>query len=233
MEPTTPTPTNYTPLAILGAGLMIAAAVIFIGTRAPVTAPAAIAVNPTGERPAAPAGPQAALKLELDTDDFIYGNPDAPVMIVEYSDIDCPFCRRVHPTIKEVVDESDGGVAWVYRQFPIEQLHPEAPFKAAASECVGRLAGNDAFWQYLDGLIAGDSTNTYTEFGISKAAFDACVVSSETIAAIDADMQRSVAAGGGGTPFSVVATRERGLPVNGALPKAAWTQAVAVVQATN
>lgn len=231
MEPSTPTPTNYTPLAILGAGLMIAAAVVFIGTKAPQNG-APLAVTPTAA-PAAAAGPQTALRAELDSDDFVYGNRDAEVVIFEYSDIDCPFCKRVHPTIKQVVDESNGTVAWVYRQFPIEQLHPQAPFKAAASECVGQLAGNDAFWNYLDSLIAGGPTDDYTKYGVSRADFDACVESPKTAAAIEADMQRSVAAGGGGTPFSIVATKEHGLPVNGALPKAAWTQAIAAVAKAN
>ena len=225
METSTSTLTNYTPLAILGAGLMIAAAVVYIGTRAP-QANTPIAVAPVAERANTP---QEALELTLDDDDFIYGNPDAETFIIEYSDIDCLFCKRVHPTLKQVIDESNGSVAWVYRQFPIEQLHPQAPFKAAASECVGKLAGNDAFWAYLDSLILGGSTDAYTEYGVTKADFDTCVQSPATAAAIEADMQRSVANGGGGTPFSIVATREHGLAVNGALPKAAWTQAITAV----
>jgi protein-disulfide isomerase len=202
---------------------MIAAAVVYIGTRAP----APLNVAPVAERPAA--GPRAELKLALDADDHIYGNPEAETFIIEYSDIDCPFCARVHPTIKSVVDESNGTVAWVYRQFPIEQLHPEAPFKAAATECVAKLAGNEAFWTYLDGLIQGGPVDTYSNFGITSADFDACVTSAEIAEAVEADMERAVAKGGVGTPFSIVATRKHGIPVNGAVPKAAWLQAITAV----
>ncbi len=81
-------------------------------------------------------------------DDHIRGSADAEVTIVEFSDFDCPFCQRFHPTLERAVEEYDGRVAWVYRHFPIEQLHPNAPALAVASECVAKLEGNDAFWEF-------------------------------------------------------------------------------------
>ncbi|HEV8553776.1 MAG TPA: thioredoxin domain-containing protein [Casimicrobiaceae bacterium] len=56
--------------------------------------------------------------------DHIRGNPTATVALVEYSDFECPFCKRFHQTVKKVVDESGGRVKWVYRHFPLEELHP-------------------------------------------------------------------------------------------------------------
>jgi protein-disulfide isomerase len=86
--------------------------------------------------------------------DHIRGDINAPVKIVEFSDIDCPFCKRFHSTMQEVMKTygDSGKVAWVYRHFPLTQLHPDAANKAEASECVAELGGNDKFWAFVDGL---------------------------------------------------------------------------------
>ncbi len=83
--------------------------------------------------------------------DHIIGNPDAPIVVVEYSDLECPYCKRFGGVMKEITAESNGNVAWVYRHLVI---HPTALPKAAASECVAKLKGNDAFWKYVD-LVFG------------------------------------------------------------------------------
>ncbi|MEX0919080.1 MAG: thioredoxin domain-containing protein [Candidatus Paceibacterota bacterium] len=90
--------------------------------------------------------------------DHIQGSPDAPVIILEYSDIDCPFCARFHQTMKQVrATYDDDQVAWVFRHFPLDNLHPEARRKAEAAECVAELAGEEAFWDYLNKIfIASD-----------------------------------------------------------------------------
>jgi protein-disulfide isomerase len=72
----------------------------------------------------------------------------APATIVEYSDIDCPYCKKLHPTLQQLVDE--GKIAWVYRHSPIPQLHPFAYLKATAAQCVYEIAGQKAFWEYLN-----------------------------------------------------------------------------------
>lgn len=83
--------------------------------------------------------------------DHIRGSLDAKVIIVEFSDYDCPFCKRFHNTMIEVFESYDESeVAWVYRHFPLDQLHPEARTKAVASECIASLEGNDAFWAFSD-----------------------------------------------------------------------------------
>jgi protein-disulfide isomerase len=71
------------------------------------------------------------------------------VVIMEYSDIDCPFCKRLHPILKNVVDHYKGKVVWVYRHNPLEK-HPDAQIKAEAVECIGKADGPDAFWSYLE-----------------------------------------------------------------------------------
>lgn len=86
---------------------------------------------------------------EITADDHVLGDrATAPVTIIEYSDIDCPFCKRLHPTLQALVNE--GKIAWVFRHSPIPQLHPDAYNKAVTAECIAKLGGNDAFWKYLD-----------------------------------------------------------------------------------
>jgi len=63
--------------------------------------------------------------------------------IIVYSDFECPFCSQFHTTVKEVVDASNGELMWVYRNFPLKEIHPDATKKAIAAECVAKVAGED------------------------------------------------------------------------------------------
>src|SRR3989344_7899897 len=61
-----------------------------------------------------------------DDADHLRGNADAKVFLVEYSDLECPFCAQFHETAKQLIDEYDGRVAWIYRHFPLDSIHPNA-----------------------------------------------------------------------------------------------------------
>ena len=82
--------------------------------------------------------------------DHIRGEADAPFSLIEYSDINCPYCRRFHPTAKRLVKDSAGQVNWVYRHFPLVAHKPEAQQLAEAAECVAELGGNASFWRFID-----------------------------------------------------------------------------------
>ena len=85
--------------------------------------------------------------------DHILGSLDAPVKLVEYSDLQCPFCGRFHPTMQRVAKEYGDQVAWVYRHFPLESIHPNARPLANAAECAANLGGNDGFWKFIDAVF--------------------------------------------------------------------------------
>ncbi len=89
----------------------------------------------------------------ISANDRYLGNINADVAIIEYSDIDCPFCKKFHPTLERISQEYGSKIVWIYRNFPLESLHPEARTKAEAAECVGQIAGNDIYWKYLKTLI--------------------------------------------------------------------------------
>ncbi|MCK9352115.1 MAG: thioredoxin domain-containing protein [Candidatus Paceibacterota bacterium] len=84
--------------------------------------------------------------------DRITGNIDAPIKIVDYSDTECPFCKRFHQTMLDIMKEygASGKVAWVYRHFPLDGLHQKARYEAEAAECAFEQGGNTKFWEYLD-----------------------------------------------------------------------------------
>ena len=91
--------------------------------------------------------------------DHIYGNPDAEISLIEYSDFECPFCKRFHPTAKKVVEAYVGKVNWVYHHFPLEFHNPGAQKEAEVSECANELGGNEAFWKYADLIYARTRSN--------------------------------------------------------------------------
>lgn len=85
--------------------------------------------------------------------DHIKGNKDAKITIVEYSDMECPYCQRFHPTMQQVIADYGDKVNWVYRHFPLTSIHPNAMNLALSSECVAELEGNDKFWEFVDSTV--------------------------------------------------------------------------------
>lgn len=85
--------------------------------------------------------------VENEEGDHLKGNPNAPIKMIEYSDYDCPFCKRHHETLTSVVEESEGQISWVFRHWPI---HESAVPKVITAECVTQIKGNDAFWKFSE-----------------------------------------------------------------------------------
>ena len=181
----------------------------------------------------------AAVRPVSVTRDHTRGNANAPVTLVEYSDFECPFCKRFHLTAKKIVEESNGQVRWVYRHFPIDELHPVKARKAAvASECAAELGGNDAFWKYADRFYeltpSNNQTDTDTvlpqiarEIGLDEAKFASCMTSGKHDRHIEEDRQNAITTGGRGTPWSIIVSRTgKTYPLSGAQPHAAVKQLV-------
>lgn len=163
--------------------------------------------------------------------DHILGSLDAPVKIVEFSDLECPFCKSFHPTIKQVYEEygKDGKVAWVYRHFPLDSIHPKARKEAEASECAAELGGNSAFWAYVDRLFEVTPSNNRLEssqlpeiaayIGLNKDSFKQCLDSGKHASKVEAQLKDAIDSGGQGTPYSVVIAKNgKNFPISGALP---------------
>lgn len=87
----------------------------------------------------------------LSDEDHVRGEADARYILIEYSDFECPYCQRFHPTAQQLIDENPD-IKWAYRHFPLDSIHPNARELAKASECAAKAGGNDAFWEFADVL---------------------------------------------------------------------------------
>jgi len=223
----------FIPISIVIAGICIGLGIYFSGG-AGMGAGGPLAAAPTA--PEEPADTTDQIN-EVTEADHIKGSLDAPIKIVEYSDFDCPFCNRFHVTMEEIAANNDD-VAWVYRHFPLEQLHPQARAVAVASECVAQIGGDAAFWTFTDGYYAAraaDDSTPHAELipqlvvdsGVTQAPFEECFNSGEVNSLVQEDIDNAIATGGRGTPWSIlIGPTGKTYPINGALPRAAVEQVI-------
>jgi protein-disulfide isomerase len=213
-----------TPVAVIIAGVVIAGAILY--TNAHPASPAAADVN-AGQLPANVnvSAPSAQ--------DHIVGSVNAPVVLIEYSDFQCPFCSLVYPTLKSIVAASNGQVAWVTRNFPLSSIHPEANPAANAAECIAEQLGNTGWWEYADAVFNNQdklnpaySRSLAAQFGADIAKYDSCVASSKYQSKIDAQTAEAENNGGQGTPFTVVWGHGKQVPVSGAVPQAQFQSVI-------
>jgi len=142
------------------------------------------------------------------TTDHIRGTADAEVAIIEYSDLQCPYCARVHPTMQQLLDAYPGKVKWIFRHFPLS-FHPFAQKAAEATECAAEQGGNDKFWAMTDEIYekGADTTNLATyakDIGLNVATFTTCLDSGKFASKISTMMQGGTKAGISGTPGTLI-----------------------------
>ena len=219
-------------VSIIIAGVIIAGAIVFTNMHPSTSAADLAGIGATGG--VAPTATALHIRPPS-TSDHIVGSPDAPIVLVEYSDFQCPYCSMVYPTIKKIVSDSNGGVAWVYRQLPLTSIHPQAAPAALASECITEQLGNTGFWKYADAVFANQaslspeySATLAQHFGADPAKYASCITSQKYQAKIDADSNEAAQNGGNGTPFTVVVNTKthKMLSLSGALPEAAFLSAI-------
>ena|SRR3989344_2612318 len=210
-------------LVVLSIAILMHGGVIKVGK--PVMAPSAQA--PTPAQPSQPAEPQVVDVEGLRDNDHILGSKSARVLLIEYSDLECPFCKRFHPTGQQVLDAYEGQVAWVYRHFPLSQIHPKAQKLAEAAECVVDQGGNDSFWKFADAVFATETTPEISALGgiVAKLGYDqnkfkTCLDGGEKASYVDSDYQSGVKAGVNGTPGNILLDTKTGktIPIPGAVP---------------
>lgn len=148
------------------------------------------------------------------------GDPKAPVTIVEFSDYQCPFCKKTESVLSSILEKYNGRVKLAYMDFPLREIHEHAESAAQASRCAGEQG---KFWEFHDALFAdpakledADLIARAHSLGLPEAPFRACLASGKFKASIDADREAGVKAGVGGTP---------GFFVNGVFLSGAQSQA--------
>lgn len=209
------------PAAIITAGAVIALALVLSGrTSAPKDTKQVQNQAPTVTAP--------SKEVSIRNGDYVRGDlTKAQVVIVEYSDSDCPYCQRFHNTMKEVLSTYGTKVAWVYRYFPLS-IHANAENEAIALECSAQLGGNDIFWKYLDEVIditvspdksASVLTSTATNLGIDAKAFTNCLGGKDAVKKVTDQSAEAQALGAQGTPYSIaIAKNGEQVAIPGAYP---------------
>lgn len=184
------------------------------------------------DHPAADAAQQST-KAEVSFDPArVRGNPQAPVMIIEFSDFQCPFCRKVQPVLKNLLAKYEGRVSLAYRDFPLRGMHGQAELGAEAARCAGEQA---KFWEYHDllfenpqkidraGLIGLSRT-----LKLNESQFESCLSSGKYRPQVERDLQDGIRAGVLGTPAIFV----NGVLVSGAEPQATFGRIIEAQLAT-
>ena len=217
-KPAIPLPVAIVIAAALIAGSVMYAAVNFKNSVSQSDVAGAIPGTATNAVPA-------------NSEDHILGNKDAPVKIVEYSDLECPFCKMFHQTMHQIMAAygPSGKVAWIYRHFPLDQLHPKARSESRATECAWEQGGNDAFWKFADTIFEITPSNNGLDpaelpriagiLGLDKTRFVNCLAGSKYDLRIAQHEKYGIDSGGSGTPYSIIFTpKGNKLVVNGAQP---------------
>ncbi len=186
------------PLAILFAGALLAYTVYTLRHHeAPIKE-----TNPAAVRP-------------VNTTDHVLGNPSAPVVIVEYADIDSEFSKNFQTVMQQIMLDygPTGKVAWVYRHIPREG-DENSEQNAEAAECVGALGGTNNFFKFIDAVqTAAPGDNQFdpagydqvvSALGISSGTFDSCLAAHSYQKSVASDYANAAAVGANSVPFSVL-----------------------------
>lgn len=146
--------------------------------------------------------------------------------LIQFSDLDCPFCKQFHPTVEQVIKDYDGKVGVAFMHFPLS-IHPGAQGAAIASECA---AEQGKFWEFIDDHFTNQATNLTADqhiaaaekLGLNKDKFADCVNNKKTESTVDADAALAQSLGATGTPFSVIVDKKGTIvgSIPGALPVA-------------
>jgi protein-disulfide isomerase len=153
------------------------------------------------------------------------GDPKAPITIVEFSDFQCPYCRKAEPAVKELLAKHPE-VRFAYRDFPLRDIHPQAQAAAEAARCAQEQG---KFWEFHDALFASEKLDhdAYLEMarsvGLDQKQFEGCVASGKYKDPIEKDLQDGTQAGVNGTPGFFV----NGIALSGNQPVSAFEKIIA------
>ena len=187
---------------------------------------AAQAGGPVAEAPVATSEPEY-VRYDVPSDGFYATGPeDAPITIIEFSDYQCPFCRRWHQEVyQSLLAAYPGKIKLVYRHLPLTSIHPDAFPAAEAAMCAGE---QNAYWQYHEKLFASEllGTEVYKQYaqelGLDVTTFEACITDHKYQQAIQEDSDFAVNLGVRSTPTFFV----NGLAIVGAQPLEVFKQVI-------
>jgi protein-disulfide isomerase len=222
------------PITIVIAGLLIAGAVFLTGK--------------SGATPNTTTGTAQAIDFRApDTTDHILGNPSATVKVIEYADLECPYCKVFHTTMHQIMNYygASGNVEWVFRPFPLGSIHSKAPKEAEAAECAADQGGSTAFFAYVDKIydITPSENNldlaqlpiVAKDVGLNVDTFNSCLSSGKFTQKVQDSYNEAIKAGGTGTPFILItkAGSTDAVPLEGAQPYDSMRAAIDAILGPN
>jgi protein-disulfide isomerase len=163
---------------------------------------------------------------------YVKGNPDAKVTILEFSDFECPFCKRHdnQGTLEQVIEKYGDDVNVIFSHFPLS-FHPLAQKAQEASECIGEQGGSDAFYAFKKAVFAEPkpTREAITKVagnieGIDVDAMETCIDEGKYAQKVTDAMNAGRKWGVTGTPGNLVIDNENGTltKVSGAVPASAF-----------
>ena len=157
----------------------------------------------------------------IDTTDLAIGNTKSDVVVLEYADTECYYCGQLHPTITQIKEEYKEKVGFVYRYFPLTEIHPQAFNEAKAIYCVGKTLGADKREDYINEIFTyklakknmvlpeGGKESLAKNVGVNETQFKACMSEQATADAISTSREDGIGAGVEGTPATFVLVKTR------------------------
>lgn len=145
----------------------------------------------------------------------VYGEMEADISILVFTDFECPFCKTYHESLQKVVDESNSTVNFEYKNFPL-YTHENAYFEAATGECLAQVGDNDQYWKFIDSLFAGSYADVYEievpviATGADIIEFYDCVAEEDSWNQVDQDYALGESIGVVGTPSSIIRNNTTG-----------------------
>ncbi len=157
--------------------------------------------------------------------DYVRGDKNAKITLIEYSDLECPYCKTFHPVVNKILTDYDGKVNFVYRHFPLS-FHANAQKEGEAALCVGKLGGGDKYFSFIDKIFDRTTSNGYgfsldnlpalaKEVGVSESKFKDCLDGGDMASRVSDETNDGSQGGATGTPTTFVVNADSGKTITG------------------
>jgi protein-disulfide isomerase len=206
-------------------GWMIPVAIVFAG------AVVAFSIYATHKEVAASTNGNPELTRPVSASDHILGKPTAPVVVIEYSDVDSEYSKDFESVMEQVMTDygPDGNVAWVYRDYPLADEDTNSEKDDEAAECAASLGSSQTFFSFIDAMQAaapGDEQfdpsqydSVATSLGLSTGSLDSCISAHTFEKKVESDYENGEQIGVTGTPYSVIEVKgQKPIVISGYVP---------------
>lgn len=157
--------------------------------------------------------------------DYIRGDKNAKLTLISYSDLECPYCKTFHPTLKQLLSDYNGEVNVVFRNYPLS-FHANAPKEGEAALCVAKLGGADKYWSFIDKIFERTTSNgtgfsltalgpLAKEVGVNQDKFQKCLDDGDMAQRVKDETADGNTGGVTGTPSTLIVDAKTGKTLGG------------------